>query len=161
MSNSRCRMGRAERNPSSPAQATVGFTPFYPPYELRTNKRREAERRQTRVTPPARKHGARVAPRSRRLAPPFPLSGALACRRSTTALIPATCHLWAQLRPCFLGRGLNGRYPLPCPSPVSTSRAGPSAGRLMPEPPGSGADEAPPAGTALAPAARHHPDGVP
>ena len=110
---------------------------------------------------PARKHGARVAPRSRRLAPPFPLSGALACRRSTTALIPATCHLWAQLRPGFLGRGLNGRYPLPCPSPVSTSRTGPSAGRLMPVPPGSEADEAPPAGTALAPAARHHPDGVP
>ena len=32
---------------------------------------------------------------------------------------------------------------------------------MMPGPPGSGADEAPPAGTALAPAARHHPDGVP
>jgi hypothetical protein len=29
-----------------------------------------------------------------------------------------------------------------------------------PEPPGSGADEAPPAGTALAPADRHHPAGV-
>jgi hypothetical protein len=26
-------MGRAERNPSLPAQATVGFTSFYPPYE--------------------------------------------------------------------------------------------------------------------------------
>jgi hypothetical protein len=32
---------------------------------------------------------------------------------------------------------------------------------MMPEPPGSEADEASPAGTALAPAARHHPDGVP
>ena len=32
---------------------------------------------------------------------------------------------------------------------------------MMPGPPGSRADEAWPAGTALAPAARHHPDGVP
>ena len=32
---------------------------------------------------------------------------------------------------------------------------------MMPGPPGSKADEASPAGTALAPAARHHPDGVP
>jgi hypothetical protein len=32
---------------------------------------------------------------------------------------------------------------------------------MMPGPPGSEADEASPAGTALAPAARHHPDGVP
>jgi hypothetical protein len=31
----------------------------------------------------------------------------------------------------------------------------------MPEPPESGDDEAPPAGTALAPAVRHHPDGAP
>ena len=35
------------------------------------------------------------------------------------------------------------------------------AGRIDPEPPESGADETPPAGTVPAPAARHHPDGVP
>ena len=38
-------------------------------------------------------------------------------------------------------------------SSESASRAGRSAGRMMPKPPGSGGDEPPPAGTALAPSA--------
>ncbi|HTV29371.1 MAG TPA: hypothetical protein VMF32_16450, partial [Xanthobacteraceae bacterium] len=43
--------------------------------------------------------------------------------------------------------------PAPYPLPASTSRAGHSAGRLMPEPPESKGDEPSPAGTALAPPA--------
>jgi hypothetical protein len=85
-----------------------------------------------------------------------------ACGRARLSAFHLGSHLGshrpkAQLRPCFLGLGLNGCYP-PSPVPVqgSTSRPGHSAGRLMPEPPGSGVDETPPAGTALAPAARHH-----
>jgi hypothetical protein len=77
----------------------------------------------------------------------------------------------AQPRPSFLGLGESLRaygprqpgrvsqaspraLPAPaCPSPVSTSRAGPSAGRLMPKPPERGSDKPPLAGTALAPPA--------
>ncbi len=47
-----------------------------------------------------------------------------------------------------------------CPSPVSTSRAGHNAGRLMPEPPECGSDKPPPAGTAPRSAGRSHPAGV-
>jgi hypothetical protein len=70
------------------------------------------------------------------------------------------------VRPCFLrtwpehailwtaNRGedrmlLHGRYPRrTCPSPVSTSRAGRCAGRMMPKPPGNKGDEPLLAGTA-------------
>ncbi len=75
------------------------------------------------------------------------------------------------LRPCFLGPGRSARSDTAAPTggaetsrcstgvtraapvPVqrSTSRAGHSAGRMMPEPPGSQGDEPRPAGTALAP----------
>jgi hypothetical protein len=80
------------------------------------------------------------------------------------------------VRPCFLGRGRSVRSgtaapteerrscavtrALPAPDkqrpvPVQrcTSRAGHSAGRMMPKPPGSQGDEPRPAGTALAPPA--------
>ncbi len=52
-------------------------------------------------------------------------------------------------------RQLNGRYPL-LPVPVQRASRRPvivPAGRISPEPPGSGGDEPPPAGTALAPPA--------
>ena len=53
----------------------------------------------------------------------------LASRRSTAALA-AQMNATAQPRPCFLGRGPNGRYP-PNPVPVQrcTSRTGHNAGR--------------------------------
>jgi hypothetical protein len=67
----------------------------------------------------------------------------------------------AQLGPGFVGWARHGRCP---PSPAHfqrcTSRAGHSAGRLMPEPPGNQADEARPAGTALAPDPPASPAGV-
>jgi hypothetical protein len=100
--------------------------------------------------------GARGAPRKGRLAPPSAYG---------RARLPAFHHGSRQGTYVTHGAaqamlpGTRSERALPAiayPSPVSTSRAGPSAGRLMPEPPESGGDEAPPAGTALAPAARHH-----
>ncbi len=102
-------------------------------------------------------------------------SGAPASRRSTAVLAKGTARRpRLSVRPCFLGLGRSvrsctaaptgGRRPcaapraLPAPEkqepvPVqrSTSRAGHSAGRMMPKPPGSQGDEPRPAGTALAP----------
>ena len=84
---------------------------------------------------------------------------ALASRRPTTAL----CHwdysshgsTWARLRDT---RGQTRRVPR---QPVwhfqrCTSRAGHSAGRLMPRPPGSDGDEPPPAGTVSRSAGQSH-----
>ena len=68
-----------------------------------------------------------------------PHEGALACRRSTTALTSGSISSQRLgFRPGFLGRGLNGRYP-PSPVPVQgcTSHPGHHAGRLIPKPPGS------------------------
>ena len=79
------------------------------------------------------------------------LQSALAIRRSTTALCQwdysSQGSTWARLRDTS---GQTRRVPR---QPVwhfqrCTSRAGHSAGRLMPRPPGSGSDEPPPAGTA-------------
>ena len=78
------------------------------------------------------------------------------------------------VRPCFLGLGRSARSGRPRPtggerssaapralpaprlsqSSESTSRTGPSAGKMMPEPPECDSDEPPPAGTALAPRSR-------
>ncbi len=123
---------------------------------------KEAERRQTR-DPTVRilRCGARYS------------VSALACRRSTTALAAATERYSSAPATRFLelGRGarsqrfeqpgskdralLSGRYPL-LPVPVQRASRRPvivPAGRIFPEPPGSGGDEPPPAGTALAPPA--------
>ncbi len=112
-----------------------------------------------------RASGARVAPRKGGLRRP-PLAGALACRRSTTALAAATERRRSApanaLPAAELGR--SGCYPLPAAMRLSGFPRRPvvvPAGRIAPEPPESGADETPPAGTVPAPAARHHPDGVP
>jgi hypothetical protein len=84
---------------------------------------------------------------------------ALASRRPTTALCQwdysSQGSTWARLRDT---RGQTRRVPR---QPVwhfqrCTSRAGPSAGRLMPRPPGCGSDEPPPAGTASRSAMRGH-----
>ena len=142
--------------------------------EGRKKQKKEAERRQTR-DPTVRilRCGAR----------PLVLllpkraggweRGALACRRSTTALAAATERYSSAPDTRFLGLGrgarsqmfeqpgskdralLSGRYPL-LPVPVQRASRGPvivPAGRISPEPPGSGGDEPPPAGTALAPPA--------
>ncbi len=114
-------------------------------------RKRNAGRRTVVSPAPA---GA-VAPRKGRLAPTRPLSGALACRRSTTALAkesissPRRDPGQASWEAASTGRASLRRrrsHFQRC-----TSRAGHSAGRLMPEPPECAADEATPAGTALAP----------
>ena len=135
----------------------------------RQNKK-EAERRQARIsnlrTPTLSSpacgggQGGGAA-----LPPPEPSAcgggngrGRHAFRRSTAALAKGT-HASQRLSfgPGFPRRGADKRRSSPrrrrprlqrC-----TSRAGHSAGRLMPKPPGSGGDEPPPAGTALAPSA--------
>src|SRR5208282_2882158 len=96
--------------------------------EKRIRKRNAGKRRSQ---PPRTQNGARVAPRSSGLRRP-PLAGALACRRSTTALAKGT-HVAqgaAQARLPGTRPLLSGGVTAPaCPSPVSTSRAGRSAGR--------------------------------
>jgi len=121
--------------------------------EVRNERKRKRNAGRRTVVSPA--PAGAVAPRISRLAPTRPLSGALACRRSTTALAKesissprrGTGHAsWeaASTRRASLRR----RYPH---FQRCTSRAGRNAGRLMPEPPECAADEATPAGTALAP----------
>ncbi len=116
-------------------------------------KEKEAERRQTLFNN-LRTSGCGRATESR-LAPTRPLSGALACRRSTTALAKESISSprrdpghasWeaASTRRASLRR--RRTHFQRC-----TPRAGHNAGRLMPEPPECAADEATPAGTALAP----------
>ena len=82
-------------------------------------------------------------------------SGARACRRSTAG------SLWrinaaAQLQPRFLGSASSGVTRIfPCPSPASSSQAGPKCrpGGVRSRP---GAGVNPPAGTALAPSVGRH-----
>ena len=123
---------------------------------------KEAERRQTR-DPTVRilRCGARplsllLPQRAGRLG-----GGALACRRSTTALAAATERYSSAPDTRFLGLGrgarsqrfeqpgskdralFSGRYPL-LPVPVQRASRRPvivPAGRIFPEPPGSGGDE--------------------
>ena len=84
-----------------------------------------------------------------------PVKGAHAFRRSTAALARGT-HASQRLS---FGPGFTGQAPkaagftppVPVSLAASTSHAGHSAGRLMPEPPESKGDEPSPAGTALAP----------
>ena len=79
---------------------------------------------------------------------------ALASRRPTTALCQwdysSQGSTWARLRDTWL-TGFTVWHFQRC-----TSRAGHSAGRLMPRPPGSGSDEPPPAGTASRSVLRGH-----
>jgi hypothetical protein len=90
--------------------------------------KREAERRQTRVTNRrilrcgSRPHEARS-------------SVGVPPRLSPKGIIPSQR---LSFRPGFLGRGLSGRYP-PSPVPVQgcTSRPGHNVGGLIPKPPGS------------------------
>ncbi len=97
-------------------------------FSLPSQRRREAERRQTQVT------NRRVKRRGARSYGARTLAG-VPPRLSPKGIIPSQR---LSFRPCFLGRGLNGRYP-PSPVPVqgSTSRPGRNAGGLIPKPPGS------------------------
>ncbi len=154
------RMGRAKRNPSSFLRSTmVGFASLYPPYERNKGKRNAGSRT---VVSPAPNGCGRAT------------EGAACAARSAygRARLPAfhhgssqgVCGPLVRSGPGFVatpskGRGFLRRRPdhfsdaprMPVVMPAD----------MMPGPPGSQADEAKPAGTALAPAARHHPDGVP
>ncbi len=124
--------------------------------------------------------GVRYTPRKGGLRRP-PLAGALACRRSTAVLAKGTAHpqgsasgqasrdaagAFGPVRPPQPGGGdlalLHGRYPRrkkPVPVQRCTSRAGRSAGRLMPEAARKRGVN-PPAGAALAPPPGLPPEGV-
>jgi hypothetical protein len=83
--------------------------------------------------------------------------GQHAFRRSTAVLARGT-HASQRLSSGQASRGKRRKVagvsrPAPAPVAASTSRAGHSVGRLIPEPPESSSDEPPPAGTALAPPA--------
>ena len=110
-----------------------------------TKKRvRKAERRQSHCRQSPRASGARVAPRRKRLAPPS------ACGR---ARLPAFHHGSAQgvCSPLVRsGPGFVGRFPLPTSSDAPRTPVVMPAG-MMPGPPECAADEAAPAGAALAP----------
>ena len=81
------------------------------------------------VSRPARKRRAGRATEGR-LAPPFPLPGALACRRSTTALAEGTYVTQGATQAMLPGTRSERALPaFAYPSPVSTSRADRSIGR--------------------------------
>ena len=119
----------------------------FKPRMYERKKSKEAERRQTRIQPPHLSGAARAE------------RCALASRRSTTALCQwdysSQGSTWARLRDTKAKRGRSSRQPL-WHFQRCTSRAGPSAGRLMPRPPGSGSDEPPRAGTASRSAMQGH-----
>ena len=151
--NTVARMERSEiRGLSIRFKAAPGLR--FAPSGLRRKK--EAERRQTRVLLP---HP------SMRLPPPNVPRFSREARRG--ARLSASHHgsrqresssLRLSSRPCFLGRGLNGRYPpSPVPAQGNTPRPGHSAGGLMPEAARGKECMAPPAGTALAPTAGEYP----
>ena len=126
---------RCSLPPSRSALRRTGRSPRATRYEER--RKRNAGRRSS-PSPACKRRAGRATDKAACAA--LPLSGALACRRSTTALAKGiTSSLRLGFRPGFLGRGLNGRYP-PSPVPVqrSTSHPGRNAGGLMPKPPGSG-----------------------
>jgi hypothetical protein len=120
------------------------WSPAFASRSLLPKGKKEAERRQTRSPRPALRRGR--AP-----------SGALVCRRSTTALAAATERHRSTpatrfLRRYYVGAGVTRSRPS-C-SAASFSQTGHRAGRAcLPKPPGSAADEAAPAGTVPAPPA--------
>jgi hypothetical protein len=111
-------------------------------------KEGEAERRQTQNQPPRL--------RARRA-----LSGARTPVGVPPRLLHRRTNATAQLQPCFLGRGFDGRYPSSTyPSPARSAQTGHRAGRTVSE----AARERtanPPAGTAPAPPHGLPPVGVP
>ena len=111
---------------------------------LAQGRKKEAERRQARSPSSAPAGAARVQ------------RDALTCRRSTTALAAANQrHSSAPERASWEAAKKAGvTRPRLSQSSDCTSQTGRHAGRaLFPKPPGSGGDEPPPAGTALAPSA--------
>jgi hypothetical protein len=144
------RMERSAIRVSLDASAQLpDFTSFHPGYK---RKKKEAERRQTQCFMSRTQAVCGAHQRKIGLRRP-PLAGALACRRSTTALAKESISS-PRRDPGHASwvRVLHGLCP---PSPAHLQRctphAGHNAGRLMPGPPECAADEATPAGTALAP----------
>jgi hypothetical protein len=117
-----------------------GFASFNPGYK---NKGKRNAGKRGPYHPHA--YGVRGAPRKERLAPPFPLSGALACRRSTSALPKGCVVPWCDPgqassadRPGGGGHSADG---VPTSSDAPRTPVVMPAG-MMPGPPGSRADEA-------------------
>ena len=107
-------------------------------YERKKARKRNAEQTRVRTTAPLRVRRAHCTARSPLGVPPRLCAN-------------GTIHPKAQPGPGFVTqrpkRGRSPRQPL-WHFQRCTSRAGHSAGRLMPRPPGSDGDEPPPAGTA-------------
>ena len=119
---------------------------FTRPSGLRKEKK-EAERRKTLFRNLRSLAGCSTRPSGRARLPAFHRGS---CQRNSC--IP-TAQLRARLRGASTAKWRALSRPAPAPVAASTSRAGHSAGRLIPEPPESSSDEPPPAGTALAPPA--------
>ncbi len=112
---------------------------------LAMTKNKEAERRQTHCNNPAPAGAGRATERAACAA--LPLSGALACRRSTTALPKGCCRPLVRSGPGFVGKPVQGAGVTP-PTAKPTSSDAPRmpvvmpAG-MMPGPPGSGVQARP------------------
>ena len=95
----------------------------------KTKEIKEAERRQTHCRQ-SRTQTACGRATERSACAALPLSGALACRRSTTALAKGTYVTQGATQAMLPGTRSERVLPaFACPSPVSTSRAGRNAGR--------------------------------
>ena len=110
-------------------------------------QKRRAKRRQTRNLPSASNGCGRALKRS-----------ALVCRRSTAALAAANQRRRSASERASWDAASLRRYLKADLSQSSDKVADRSSCRpgVFPKPPGSGGDEPPPAGTALAPASRRH-----
>jgi len=128
------------RDDDSVSITAPGFRFAHPGYKRRN---KEAERRQTQCLMP-RTQAARGSRHGECGLRRPPLAGALACRRSTTALAKGTYVTQGAAQARLPGtRSARALPAIACPSPGSTSRPGRNAGRLMPEPPGSGLQSRP------------------
>jgi hypothetical protein len=122
------------------------FTPFHPGYGKSVRNKKEAERRKTLFRNLRSLAGCGTALPSQ--------EGQHAFRRSTTALskgIQSSLRRSSGQASWIRAPNAADVPPALYPVAASTSRAGHSAGRVMPEPPESKGDEPLPAGTALAP----------
>ena len=166
----RCRTARnrspdgAERNPGTDYQLQCPSWVSLRSTQATKNKgKRNAGRRG--IPRPVRKRRTGRATEDAACAA-LPLSGALACRRSTTALAAATERHRSAPVHALPGTGLvrDGRYPPPA-VPVQRAyepagRSSVPAGRFGPEPPGSGGDS-PARGNRTRPSPPASPGGVP
>ena len=149
-------VGWVERSETHPLlRALVGFASLYPPYEARFRQEikgsgtpADAGRTTRTHTACGARHGRSGLRRAFRYRPRSPAG-------VPPRLFPRGVWSLGAIRARF-----RGQVALPTSSDAPRMPVVMPAD-MMPGPPGSKADEASPAGTALAPAARHHPDGVP